>query len=97
MSLFRCNEAESKEKHGVWGPMPELTITLPYSMSTLKSTPPTHLPWATPYTRDDLNHMPELTLSPPVKDFAFGLWMCNNLFSYRWKVSVLLNPDPDLC
>jgi hypothetical protein len=23
-------EAESKEKHGVWDPMPELTITSPY-------------------------------------------------------------------
>jgi hypothetical protein len=26
----RSPEAESKEKHGVWDPMPELTITSPY-------------------------------------------------------------------
>jgi hypothetical protein len=26
-------EAESKEKHGVWNPMPELTITSPYVRS----------------------------------------------------------------
>ncbi len=35
-------EAESKEKHGVWDPMPELTITSPL-MSTPESTP-AHLP-----------------------------------------------------
>jgi hypothetical protein len=27
---FFSTEAESKEKHGVWDPMPELTITSPY-------------------------------------------------------------------
>jgi hypothetical protein len=36
--------AKSKEKHDVWDPMPDLTITSP--MSTPESTP-THLPWAT--------------------------------------------------
>jgi hypothetical protein len=27
---MQCTEAESKEKHGVWDPMPELTTTSPY-------------------------------------------------------------------
>ncbi len=34
-------EAESKEKHGVWEPMPELTITSPYS---IPGSTPTRLP-----------------------------------------------------
>ncbi len=46
-------EAESKEKHGLCDPMPELTITS--LMSTPESTP-THLLWGNP--------MPESTLSP---------------------------------
>jgi hypothetical protein len=63
-------EQESKEKHGVWDPMPELTITLPYVHSRVNSTP-THL------TRDPL---PESTLIlcqsrlyPPIGDFGFCL------------------------
>jgi hypothetical protein len=55
-------EAESKEKHGVWDPMPELTI--PYLISTTESTP-THLPLATlcqsrpsPYARVDFTVSP---------------------------------------
>jgi hypothetical protein len=39
-------EAESEEKHGVWDPMQELTITSPYVHSSPESTP-RHLPWAT--------------------------------------------------
>jgi hypothetical protein len=27
-------EAESKEKHGVWDPLPELTITSPYALQS---------------------------------------------------------------
>ncbi len=54
--LWRSNpEVESKEKNGVWDPMPELTITSPYVHS--ESTP-THLPWATLHARVDLNSMP---------------------------------------
>jgi hypothetical protein len=43
-----CTEAESKEKHGVWDPMPELTITSPYVYSNT-------------FTMN--NPMPESTLS----------------------------------
>jgi hypothetical protein len=39
------SEAESKEKHGVFDPMPELTLTSPYVQSRVDS--PTHLPSAT--------------------------------------------------
>ncbi len=28
----QCTEAKSKDKHGAWDPMPELTITSPYSI-----------------------------------------------------------------
>ncbi len=35
-------EAESKEKHGVWNPLPKLTITSPYVHSRVST--PTHLP-----------------------------------------------------
>jgi hypothetical protein len=37
LNLTTCREAESKEKHGVWDPMPELTITLPYVHSKVES------------------------------------------------------------
>ncbi len=40
------SEAESKEKHGVCDPMPELTINLTLYHSRPESTS-THLPWAT--------------------------------------------------
>jgi hypothetical protein len=66
-------EAESKEKHCVWDPMTELTLTSPYAHSSPESTP-THLPWALG------NPRPESTLTlcqsrlyPPVRDFGFGL------------------------
>ncbi len=62
-------EAESKEKHGVWDPMPDLTITSPYVHSSVDSN-----------TFNMGNPMPELTLTlrqsqlyPPVRDFGFGL------------------------
>ncbi len=58
-------EAEFKEKHGVWSPMPELTT--PESI-------PTHLPWATlcqsrplPYAR--VNFIPQ------------GLWIWPQIWS----------------
>jgi hypothetical protein len=34
---FKKTEAESKEKHGVWDPMPELAITSPYIHSRVES------------------------------------------------------------
>jgi hypothetical protein len=46
-------EAESKEKHVVWDPMPELTITSPYVHSRVDSN-----------TFTMANSMPESTLSP---------------------------------
>jgi hypothetical protein len=48
----QCPEAESKEKHGVWDPMPELLE--PHLMCTPESAP-THLPWprGQPYARVD--------------------------------------------
>ncbi len=64
-------EAESKEKHGVWDPMPELTM-YPHLMSTLESTP-THLPLATLYQSVDLNSMPESTLFSS-QVLLFGFW-----------------------
>ncbi len=69
-------EAEFKEKHGVWDPIPELTITFPYVDSS---------------TCTMGNPMPESTLTLcqsrlylPVRDFGFRLWvsipMKQNLF-----------------
>jgi hypothetical protein len=63
-------EAESKEKHGTWNPMPELTITSPY----------VHTPGSTPTHLHGQPGMPESTftlcrsrLYPPISDFEFGL------------------------
>ncbi len=64
-------EDESKEKHGVWDPLPELTINSPYVHSRVDSN--TFTMGKQPYARVDINRMPELTLSP-VRDFGFGLW-----------------------
>jgi hypothetical protein len=36
-SIKRLPEAQSEEKHGVWDPMPELTITSPYVHSRVDS------------------------------------------------------------
>ncbi len=62
------SEAESKEKHCVWDPMPELTITSPYVQSRVNSntfTISNPMPlWV------DLNPMPESTLYP-----SKGLWI----------------------
>jgi hypothetical protein len=53
------SEAESKEKPGVWDPMPELTMNSPYVHS--ESTP-THFPSGIQC---------QSRLYPPVKDFGF--------------------------
>jgi hypothetical protein len=55
--------------------MPELTITSLYVLSRVDSST---LTIGQPYARVDLNPMPELTLSPPVRDFGFGL--CTTFF-----------------
>jgi hypothetical protein len=57
-------EAESKEKHGVWDPMPELTITSSYVHSGVVSSTFTMHGHGQPYARVDLNPMLESTLSP---------------------------------
>jgi hypothetical protein len=40
-------EAESKEKHGEWYPMPELTITLTLRISGLAISDKKIIPWKT--------------------------------------------------
>ncbi len=67
------SEAESKEKHGVWDPMPELTITSPYVHSRVDSN-----------TFTMGNPLPESTLTlchsrlySPVRAFGISLWDYN--------------------
>jgi hypothetical protein len=76
---FLKPEAESKEKDGVWDPMPELTITSPNVPSRIHSNTFT-MGIGQPYARVDLNPVPESTLTlhqsrlyTPVRDFGFGL------------------------
>ncbi len=70
--LICTPEAESKEKHGVWDPMPELTKTCPYVHSRVDSntfTMANPTPW-----------WPILwqgRLYPPVRDLGFGLRVWN--------------------
>jgi hypothetical protein len=65
-------EAESKEKHGVWDLMPELTITSSYVHPSFDSS--TFSMGGQPYARVDLNPMLCFCrLYPPVRDFGFGL------------------------
>ncbi len=56
-------EAEFKEKHGVWDPVPELTITLPYVHSDSNT-----------FIMGMGNPMPESTLSP-CQRLGFSLWI----------------------
>jgi hypothetical protein len=62
-------EAESKEKHVVWDPMPELTITSPYVHSRVDSNT-FSMSIGQPYAKVDLNPLAEWTLSP-----SQGLWI----------------------
>jgi hypothetical protein len=55
------SEAESKEKQGVWDPVPELTITSPYVHSRVDFNTFYHDQL---YARVDLNPAPESTLFP---------------------------------
>ncbi len=61
------SEAISKEKHGVWDPMPELTITSPFVDSTTftMGNPMQESTWTLCQSR----------LYPPVRDWGFGLCM----------------------
>jgi hypothetical protein len=75
-------ETVFKEKHGVWGPMPELTITSPYADSRAAAT---HLPWAwatlfeiRPYTCARLYFTPP---HPPRK--GLRLWPRNDRILQR--------------
>ncbi len=49
-----------KKKHGVWDPMPKLTVPSPYVHSGVDS----HMYHWQPYARVDINPMPESTVSP---------------------------------
>jgi hypothetical protein len=64
--LLNANaEAEFKEKHGVWDPRPELTITSPYVPSRAVSNKCTMgMGIGQPNARVNLYPMPESTLSP---------------------------------
>ncbi len=55
-------EAESQEKHGVWDPVPELTITSPYVRFRVDSN-----------TFTMGNPICQSRLYPPVRDFEYGL------------------------
>jgi hypothetical protein len=72
-------EAESIEKHGVWDPIPELTITSPYVHSRVDS-----------ITFTMGNPMPESTLTlcqrrlyPPVRDFGLASGAKHTQYSSR--------------
>jgi hypothetical protein len=68
-------EAKSKEKHGVWEPMPELTITSPYVYSSVDSNTFT---MGNPMLESTLTLF-QSQLYPSVRDFGFGLRF---VFSY---------------
>ncbi len=57
MIKLMSSEAESKEKHGEWDPMPELTIASPYVLSRVDSNTLT-MGIGQPYARVDLKLMP---------------------------------------
>jgi hypothetical protein len=63
MTCYDMDNTETvfKKKHGVWDPMPELTITSPYVdlQSRLQ-----HMYQGQPYGRVDIDPMSESTLSP---------------------------------
>ncbi len=61
---------ESKAKHGVWDPMPELTITSPYADSRVDSGSFT---MGNPKPESTVTLCQSLLYSP-VRDLRFGLW-----------------------
>ncbi len=75
-------EAESKEKYGVWDPMPELTIISLYVDARVDSDTFT-MGIGQPYARVDLDPMPESTLSP-----SQGTWPLGSLQNTQYTVAV---------
>jgi hypothetical protein len=59
-------EVESKEKHGVWDHMPELTVASPYVASNTFT-------MGNPLAESTLT-LSQSRLYPPVRDLGFGLW-----------------------
>jgi hypothetical protein len=78
-------EAESKEKHGVWDPVPELTITSPFVHFRVYSNTFT---MGNPKPESTLN-LCQSRLYPPARDFGFGL----RVFSCADKQG-LSSPEP---
>ncbi len=89
---WRPTEVESKENHGVWDPMPELTITS-------RSSPYIHFS-VDSNTCTMGNPKPESTLTlcqsrlyPPVRDFGFGLcyrtWVVFEIILTVWEKTTL--------
>ncbi len=91
--MTKFTEAESKETHGVWDPMPELTITTPYVHSSIDSNTfnsidvylHTDIYLQDIYmTRTKGNPIPESTLTLcqtrlSSRYFGFGLWTVNSV------------------
>ncbi len=72
ITISTCTpEVESKEKHGVWDPMPDLTITSPYVHSRVDSntfTMGNPMP-----VEKSTSILCQSRLYPPVRDLGFGL------------------------
>jgi hypothetical protein len=67
------SEAESKEKHGVWDPLPELTITSPYVHSRVDSNTFT---MGNPMSKSTLTLCQSLLLSPSQRLWIWPLRKC---------------------
>jgi hypothetical protein len=80
-------ETEFKEKHGVWDPMLELTMTItsPYVHSRVDSNTFT-MGIGQPYARVDLNPTPESTLFPSQ---GFWIWPLISSRAFHYFLSVL--------
>ena len=83
--LAKLPEIKSKEKHGVWDPMPELTINSPYVDSNT-------------FTMGNiLNPKPEWTLSPS-PDLGFGLcgiYLSLSTLGCQLRIAVAIASIPD--
>ncbi len=74
-----CSEAESKEKHGVWDPMPGFTITSPYVHSRVDS----NIYPVQPYARVDLNPSARVDFIPQSRTLDLA-----SVVSYIWSLDV---------
>jgi hypothetical protein len=70
--------AESKEKRGVWDPMPELTVTS-FTLCPLQSRLQ-NIYYGQPYAKVDS--------SPPVRDFGFGLSIFRGGGTIPWYTTI---------